>query len=388
MVMSKETEEKKFQRYVEILEGYDAENRFRTLPADHTSSIALDFVTNDYMGMAQRHGEFQKQFTIWNPNPIHSASASRLLARAQEESEKLENLLGGLYNREALLFNSGYHANVGAVQALNIPGTVFLCDKLIHASMIDGLAASGANYARWRHNDVRSLETLINRHQDAERLIVMVESIYSMDGDIAPLKELIELKHRYPNLILYVDEAHAFGARGARGLGVCEELDIIPDIDIIVGTFGKAVASAGAFVATSPLLISVLVNRARSFIFSTALPPAVHAWTRMMIIELITMQRERERLLELSEVFRNGIEKITGKSVVSQSHIVPLIIGDAQKTVHIAARLQTSGIDALPIRRPTVPPGGERIRFSISATMTKKNIIFALETIKKALSDD
>ena len=374
--------------YVETLRYYESEGRLRSLPADRSESDSIDFVSNDYLGLGKKShilaGKYQEALIASH----FSASASRLLSRNQTETESLERKLGELYGKEALLFNSGYHANVGTIQALNIPGTVFLCDKMIHASMIDGLTSCGADWKRWKHNDITTLERLIVRNQDAPRLIVMVESIYSMDGDTAPLAALVDLKHRFPNVMLYVDEAHAFGVRGTQGLGVCEELGIIDDVDIIIGTFGKACASAGAFAATSSLLKKVLVNRARSFIFSTALPPVNHLWTSLMISELTAMTEERDRLKELSTIFRNGIEEITGVKNISQSHIVPLILGDAHRTLTTASRLQRVGIDALPIRRPTVPPGGERIRFSISADMTEKNIIFALEMIREALADN
>lgn len=374
--------------YVETLRYYESEGRLRSLPADRSESDSIDFVSNDYLGLGKKShilaGKYQEALIASH----FSASASRLLSRNQTETESLERKLGALYGKEALLFNSGYHANVGTIQALNIPGTVFLCDKMIHASMIDGLTSCGADWKRWKHNDIATLERLIVRNQDAPRLIVMVESIYSMDGDTAPLAALVDLKHRFPNVMLYVDEAHAFGVRGTQGLGVCEELGIIDDVDIIIGTFGKACASAGAFAATSSLLKKVLVNRARSFIFSTALPPVNHLWTSLMISELASMTEERSRLRKLSEIFRRGIEEITGAANISDSHIVPLILGDAHRTLTLASQLQSVGIDALPIRRPTVPPGGERIRFSISADMTEKNIIFALEMIREALADN
>ncbi len=377
-----------YNGYVDILTGYQQENRYRTIPCDRSNSPAVDFVANDYLGLGKQCNLIAKKYKDALAASQYSASASRLLSRNQDEAEKLEALLSSLYGKEALLYNSGYHANVGTIQALNIPGTVFLCDKLIHASMIDGLTSCGAVWKRWKHNDVAQLQKLIERNSDAERLIILVESIYSMDGDIAPLSQLVNLKLQYPNIILYVDEAHAFGVRGNRGLGMCEELGIIDDVDIIIGTFGKACASAGAFSVSHQVLKSLFINRARSFIFSTALPPVVHLWTRLMITTFLTMTAERENLKRISKLFRHGIEEITGDKCISDSHIIPLVLGDAHKTLILSSRLQLHGIDALPIRRPTVPPGGERIRFSISADMTEKNIIFALEKIHEALAED
>ena len=208
-----------------------------------------------------------------------------------------------------------------------------------------------------------------------------------MDGDLAPLRDIVDLKKAYPNMILYVDEAHAFGTRGDRGLGLAEELGVIDDIDILVGTLGKAAASSGAFVATHPLLKSYFVNCSRSFIFSTALPPVNAAWSEFMIINILSMVKERKHLLEISDLFRKGIEDISGSPNLSRSHIVPLVIGDAGKALHLAAKLSVKGIDVLPIRRPTVPLGGERIRFSLSADMSVQTIEHILKTIREVIKN-
>lgn len=375
------------EEYLNILEKFDAEGRLREIPGDRTAMRRIDMTSNDYLGLGTRWKSFMPEFLQRYPDASFSSSASRLLSRRQENHLRLENLLAGLYGKDVLLFNSGYHANVGIIQALNIPGTVFLCDKLVHASMIDGLMLSRADFWRWRHNDVSSLRKLIDKHKECPRCVVALESVYSMDGDIAPLKKIAELKQVYPNIILYVDEAHAFGTRGSRGLGIAEELGIIDHIDILVGTLGKAAASAGAFVATHPLLKSFFVNCCRSFIFSTALPPVNIAWSEFMITNMLTMHAERDHLMHISNRFRKGIERITGTPNMSRSHIVPLIIGDAKKALQVAARLSLKGIDALPIRRPTVPQGSERIRFSLSAAMTEKQVDQVLKIISEVLDD-
>lgn len=376
-----------FLRYQEILDRYDGESRLRFIPADHTDGPGIDLVSNDYMGLGARWKEFSAEFQERFPEASFSSSASRLLSPRQYDFERLENLLAALYQKDVLLFNSGYHANVGVIQALNVAGTVFLCDKLIHASMIDGLSLAKAEFQRWRHNDIGSLVMLLEKHRDAERCIVVVESLYSMDGDLAPLQEIVDLKMQFPNMILYVDEAHAFGTLGNRGLGLSEQLGLIDNIDIIIGTLGKAAASSGAFVATHPLLKQYFLNTSRSFIFSTAIPPASAAWSHLMIEHLLMMKREREHLQAISGQFRKGLEKITGQKSVSESHIVPLMVGDAYKAMLISAHLSTSGINALPIRRPTVPPGTERIRFSLSANLSQSDIDKILELIAGAMTD-
>lgn len=376
-----------YRDYQKILESFDNENRFRTIPADRSESLRIDLTSNDYLGLGAKWKDYADEFGRRYPDASFSSSASRLLSQRQIHHEHLENLLSGLYGKDVLLFNSGYHANVGIIQALNIPDTVFLCDKLIHASMIDGLMLAKADFQRWRHNDITSLGKLLEKHKNSTRCIVVLESIYSMDGDLAPLRDIVELKKAYSNIILYVDEAHAFGTRGNRGLGLAEELGVIDDIDILVGTLGKAAASSGAFVATHPLLKSYFVNCSRSFIFSTALPPVNAAWSEFMIINILSMEKERKHLLEISDLFRKGIEDISGSPNLSRSHIVPLVVGDAGKALHLAARLSVKGIDVLPIRRPTVPLGGERIRFSLSADMSVQTIEHILKTIREVIKN-
>lgn len=387
MESNRDNPSKKFEGYKIILEKFDMETRYRTLPCDKSDSNHIDLTSNDYLGIAKRFKDIQKDFFNIYPDASFSSSASRLLSRRQKDHESLEAVLAALYDMDVLIFNSGYHANVGIIQALNIEGTVFLCDKLSHASMIDGLTLAGADYRRWRHNDIDTLRKLLTKYKDLPRCIVIVESIYSMDGDIAPLWELAQLKKSFPNIILYVDEAHGFGVRGNRGLGVCEELGIIKEIDILVGTFGKAAASAGAFVATNPIIKDYLVNCARSLIFSTALPPLNMAWTQYILTKIISMSSEREHLNKISRLFKQGIEDITGEKNSSQSQIIPLIVGDAYKAQLLSTRLSMKSIDALPIRRPTVPPGSERIRFSLSADLTESQIHRILNIIKSEFND-
>lgn len=369
------------QRYSDILDRFGREGQRRIIPPDRMSMPHIDMTSNDYLGLAQEWASYMPGFLDKYPDASFSSSASRLLSCRQRHHIGLERLLSHLYGKEVLIFNSGYHANVGIIQALNIPGTIFLCDKLVHASMIDGLMLANAEFRRWRHNDVESLSRLLDRH-NGRHCIVVLESVYSMDGDVAPLRAIVELKRRYPDILLYVDEAHAFGTRGERGLGISEEENVIDDIDIIVGTFGKALASAGAFAATSGILKEFFINCSRSFIFSTALPPANSAWSMLMIEKMVTMREERRHLAFISQKFRKGIEEFTGKQNGSQSHIVPLITGDSVLAQLLAQRLSDRGIDAMPIRRPTVPPGGERIRFSLSASMTIEEIDHVLEIIK------
>lgn len=364
------------ESYRNILSHLQKENRLRSIPLpDPDAFKRLDLVSNDYLGLAQEADKYKAEFFQRFPDADFSSSASRLLSRKNDYHLQLEMLLEKLYRRPALLFNSGYHANVGIIQALAIPGTLFIADKLVHASAIDGLRLCGADYKRFAHNDLKKLSRLIKQnYEEYSRIIVVVESIYSMDGDIAPLKKLVELKKKYPKLLIYVDEAHAFGVRGDRGLGLCEELGIINKVDFIIGTLGKAAASAGAFVISSQLMKDYLLNCARSFIFSTAISPAQAAWSILMIEKIVGMSARRLHLKRLSSTFVKLLSDKANIESPSDSQIVPVIIGDAGEALLFSRYLKEQGFDALAIRRPTVAAGSERIRFSLNALLEKDDI--------------
>lgn len=366
--------------YEETLKTLEEENRLRKIPE---GLGGLDLISNDYMSLGSRHSEFAKEFQERFGTAPMSASASRLLQRHQSEHNALEKMLEGLYGKKILLLNSGYHANTGALSALSVSGTLIISDKLIHASMIDGIRLGHGDTARFAHNDLAMLRKILDKKASQyKNIVVAVESVYSMDGDLAPLKELVEIKKEYSNVLLYVDEAHAFGVFGEKGLGLAEELDILPDIDILIVTLGKAAAGYGAFIATSPTLQSYLVNCARSFIFSTALPPYVVAWNQLMIEKLVDMTTERKYLRELSEWFRKELEAVTDIECQSRSQIIPVHAGSASRAIEMAQKLRDAGIDALPIRRPTVAAGTERLRLSLSADLTKEDLDRVLEIIK------
>jgi 8-amino-7-oxononanoate synthase len=356
--------------YQSALDQLSASHNLRTIPADTASEPMVDLSTNDYLGLGSNKAlrtEFMQQLTA--DNALFSASASRLLAANQRDFDQLEKFLAELYSRHILLFNSGYHANVGAISSLASEGrTLILADKLVHASIIDGMVLSRAPFERFRHNDVSHLERLLAKHSaDYERIIIVTESVFSMDGDTAPLSEIAEVKRRYAaNTLLYVDEAHAFGALGAQGLGLCSQM---PDVDVIIGTLGKAAASAGAFAACrSAAVRDYLINRARSFIFSTAIAPINCKWSKFVIEHILTMDAERLRLRRLGEL----LQKATGAP--TPSHIQPLIVGSSAKALELSARLRTEGFKVLPIRTPTVPAGTERLRFSLSLEVTEAQL--------------
>lgn len=361
--------------YASELDALRREGRLRSIPGSMPQGM-LDFTSNDYLGISAS-GHLEREFLAsLSERPGLTSSASRLLACRQDEYAALEKILGEAYGRKALLFNSGYHANVGCVSALaSAKGALMVCDKLVHASVIDGLRMSGASFLRFRHNDLASLRRLLEKHAPQHDCVwVVVESVYSMDGDTAPLRELVALKREYPQLRLYVDEAHALGVRGLTGLGLCEEEDVISEIDLIIGTIGKALASCGAFAAASAGLRDYLLNSARSFIFSTMLPPMNVAYTSLVFRAMRSMTTEREHLASLSSRLREGLGALAIDTGTTSSHIIPWITGSSELAARYASGLRERGIMAMPIRRPTVAAGTERVRLSLSAGMTTSDI--------------
>lgn len=365
--------------YVDTLTRLRSEANLRRIPDDSTALTSLtDLSTNDYLGIAAR-ADWVSEFLHSRATlpTLFSASASRLLAAAQSDFTALEQLLSSLYGRHILLFNSGYHANTGAISALASCGhTLVVADKLVHASIIDGITLSHAPFERFRHNDMRHLERIMSRRAaEFERVIIVTESVFSMDGDTAPIGEIAAIKRRYPGTLLYVDEAHALGVCGRNGLGLAADC---PDVDIIIGTLGKAAASVGAFVAAASATVrDYLVNRARSFIFSTALPPVNCAWSRFVIERMVTMDAEREQLSRLGV----ALQRVTGAA--HTGHIQPLVTGSSESALALSARLLEHGFKVLPIRTPTVPPGTERLRFSLSPSVSME----ALERLAAVIAD-
>lgn len=336
----------------------------------------LNLSSNDYLGLASDNSLREEFFsTLTVDNLQTSSSSSRLLTGNFTVYEKLEDLLSASYGTESsLVFSSGYHANVGILPAVSDSKTLILADKRVHASLIDGIRLSAATCIRFRHNHYEQLKRLIEEnHTRYEKIIVVTESLFSMDGDEADLPSLVTLKHSYPNLLLYVDEAHALGVRGEKGLGCAEAQNCLQEIDFLVGTFGKALASSGAFVVCKQVVREYLINRMRPFIFTTALPPLLMEWTCFIAERLPEFGEQRKRLSELSARLRTALAE-KGFSGPSSSHLIPLMTGDSATAVQLAEELQKKGFYVLPVRPPTVPEGTSRIRISLTATLTQEEI--------------
>lgn len=371
-----------YEDYQNILEELKNHSHFRSLRdvagkdekfIYYRGKKLLNLSSNNYLNFADNSSLTREFLEVVGDKYSFGSASARLLTGTLPVYNELENLLANLYGKDsALLYNSGYHANVGISSALNKKGDVIFSDKLNHASIIDGMQLSQGKFFRFPHNDMEALEKLLIRERENYNdAFIVTESVFSMDGDIADLDKIVELKKKY-NCGLIIDEAHAFGVFGQRGLGVAEELNLIKDVDLIVGTFGKAVGSMGAFVVGSRVLIDYLINKSRSFIFSTALPPINIAFSKWIIETQIpkTLQKRR-RMLEIA------------KNMGSQSHIIPVIVGENKDTVDLCEVLFHNGYFTLPIRPPTVPVGTSRIRLSLTCEIEEDE----LDVLKEKISE-
>lgn len=362
------------------LEQLSTQNQYRSIPdlvhqgryITRENRKMLNMSSNDYLGLASNENLRQSFLQQYGDNfPSFTSSSSRLLTGNFPVYTDLEQLIAQRFQREsALLFNSGYHANLGILPALTTTKSLILADKLVHASMIDGIRLSQCAFFRYRHNDYEHLNNLLEKNSGKfDRTFIVTESVFSMDGDVADLKYLVQLKKQFPNTYLYVDEAHAIGVYGKNGLGIAEQANVIADIDLLVGTFGKALASMGAYVVCDQILKECLINQMRPLIFSTALPPFNVAWTHFIFERLPQLSKERTHLEQLSAFLRQEVEQRT-QIMPSQTCIVPYILGENEATLAKAKDLQEQGYYCLPIRPPTVPKGTSRIRLSLTADMT------------------
>ncbi len=323
----------------------------------------LDFGSNDYLGLAcdQRLLDAAQATGIaWG------AGASPLVNGYTPAHAELERRLGEFENATALVFSSGYAANVGTISALAGPGDVILSDALNHASLIDGCRLSRAEVCVYPHADVAALEREIERYRAARRRLIVTDALFSMDGDWPPLVELIELARRTQSMLM-IDEAHSTGVFGAGGRGLAEELGVHDDVAIRVGTLSKALGSIGGFVCGAPSLIEWLVHRARSYMFSTALPPAACEATLAALDIVRDEPQRRERLLRAAGDVRAALVAQGWNIGASASQIIPVIVGAPEKAVTLSRELRQRGLYVPAIRPPSVPPDTSRLRISLSA---------------------
>ena len=353
----------------EELEVLKENGNFRNIPningkSDSKLSVNnvdyVNFASNDYLGISTKL-DLREEFLTQNKSLLSSASA-RLLTGTSQEYSDLEKTVAHLTNKEkTLIFNTGYQCNLGVISALIGKGDVVFSDKLNHASIIDGMRLSEGEFFRYKHFDYENLEKLLQEKRGKyKRALIVTESVFSMDGDIADLDKLIELKKKY-NCLLMVDEAHAFCCYNPAILSFNK------DVDIVTATFGKAVGSFGAFCASNSLIIDYLINKARSFIFSTSIPPFNIAWSNWLLTGKYDYLLNQQKKLE---TLTNEVHKFLKEKNIqtpSASHIIPVIIGDTKETLNLAEKLKAEGYYIPAIRPPTVPQGTSRLRISLTA---------------------
>lgn len=346
----------------------------------------LNLSSNDYLGLEASPyagvclaDYWDKRFGEATRSPFpHSSPSSRLMTGNCPEYDVLESELAALYpGREALVLSCGYMVNSGLWPALTGPGDLILADRLAHASILAGLQQGSAPFRRFRHNDVAHLEHLLRSAGDAREVWVVVESVYSMDGDRAPLREILALREKYP-FRLCVDEAHAFGVCGPCGAGYCAELGLDGQVDLLVCTFGKALAGAGACVICSSLVKRYLINKMRPLIFSTALPPCTLQWDAMVVHEMRTESLKAEGYPGLDarrDHLRALVRELSSRTGLKlETQIVPLHAGSNEQALAMAESGREAGLWLTAIRHPTVPLGSARLRLSLRAGLTDEHM--------------
>jgi 8-amino-7-oxononanoate synthase len=344
------------------------------------SSEKILFCSNNYLNLAADERLVAAGKEAMDKFGFGSAS-SRLISGTIKPHAELEKKLAQMFRKEsALVFPTGFMANLAILQTIPKKGDLILLDKLDHASIIDAARSSEAEFRTYHRTQNDKIENLL-ASKEYNRKFIVTETIFSMDGDCADLKKLVELKKKY-NAFLIIDEAHAFGCCGKTGAGIAEELGILNDIDIIVATLSKSAGCMGGFLAADKCVIDFLINKARTFIYTTAPLPANSA-AALCALEIIkTSDDKRKRLKDNSDYLRTKLKKLGFNTGESSSHIIPIIIGDNKKTLDISRKLFEKGFFVVAIRPPTVAPGTSRLRISLQSEHTKQQIDLLCEQLK------
>ncbi|WP_425399964.1 aminotransferase class I/II-fold pyridoxal phosphate-dependent enzyme [Aeoliella sp.] len=357
------------------------ERRLAVHPAD---GAVCDFTSNDYLNLST-HPDV---VAAMQAGTMVGSGASRLVSGTREIHQEFEQQLAAYFGKPAaLVFGAGYLANLGLLSSyLGRNDTVF-ADRLVHASLIDGIQLSDARHQRFQHNDAAHLEQLLVKtgttRKPGERWLVVVESVYSMDGDVAPLAAIAELAIEHDAQLL-VDEAHALGVFGPAGRGVAAELDISDQVPLVTGTLSKAFGSYGGVVVASDFVRQLLVNRARPFIYNTALPPALLLAASESLRIIGSQAGLGDKLLELAAHFRRELHEQGLEVGPSASQIVPVMVGDNQQAVQLAEALHERGILVKAIRPPTVPVGTARLRFSVTLAHNEQLLTHTAQAVAEA----
>ena len=344
----------------------------------------LNFASNDYLGVSARLdwqeeflGEFL-DFARGQETFLMSAGGSRLLGGTAPVFEAFERQVGEAYGRACLFFNCGYHANTGVLPALFGKRDLVVADKLVHASLLDAMRLSDAKWLRYAHNDLDHLRKILARERaNYDRVCIVTESIFSMEGDHSDLRGLVEIKKEF-DAMLYVDEAHSAGVYGHDGLGLCHAKGVLDDVDIVLLTWGKGWGGEGACILCNEPTRELLINRCRPFIFTTAIAPINILWASFVFERRGVLESLRECLHRHTRTFRECLHKLR---LLGDTHIVPVVVGENETALTLSERLLEMGIYAPAVRHPTVPLHSARIRFSLSAALTEEEVGRVIEIL-------
>ncbi len=344
----------------------------------------LSFCSNNYLGLAN-HSSVVKAVKDAVEEYGWGAGASRLVSGNMTLHETLEKVISEFKTKEAtIVFPTGYMANLGAISSLVSRGDLVVCDKLNHASIIDGCRLSGADFRVYAHCNMEKLENILKKSSKYNRKLIVTDSVFSMDGDLAPLPDLVMIATKY-SAMLMVDEAHGTGVFGQNGRGVVEHFNLIKEVDVVMGTLSKAIGSLGGYVSGRIDLISYLRNKARSFMYTTALPPAVCAASIAGIRLIQEDPLMRESLWNNVHYIKDKLKMNNFNTISSESQIIPILIGDAQKAVEISKLLYEKGILIPAIRPPTVPANSSRLRMTVMSSHTQKDLDRLLRVLSEVL---
>ncbi|GFO65517.1 8-amino-7-oxononanoate synthase [Geomonas paludis] len=380
------------QTFAEELDQLRAQGLYRSMRVINGaqgSHVELDgrrvllLCSNNYLGLAD-HAALRRA-AVFGAALGTGSGASRLVSGTMALHVELEERIARFKGTEkALVFNSGYAANTGIISALVGRGDAIYSDKLNHASIVDGALLSRADFHRYPHRDMAALERLLREKPGSGRRLIVTDGVFSMDGDIAPLQQMVQLARQYDALLM-VDDAHGTGVLGATGRGTAELLGVMDGVDIHMGTLGKGLGSCGAYAAASAEICEYLVNKARSFIFSTSLPPAVLA-PSIAALDLVDSREGkelRERLSANVALFKGRLAVAGFDTMGSETQIVPIFVGPAEATMQFSKELLDEGIFVQGIRPPTVPAGSCRLRCTIMATHEPADLEAAADTIAR-----